>query len=361
LYAVKSHELAPNNFNSLGGNHNEIKMVEPASKALLDLLDYDSDYYPANYTSGILSNYEVSRVSGCSICYNVTYGTTTTATDLESSCVGPYVFVGALYTNSETFAIGAYGPLPEVYTRTDLDKPHLYNGVYWYFNESTSFGFTLNPTIQQVPGDVELADGEYRLSWVLDGTIGGYRVGSAIALDTNTNMNKVIYDCPNGVDYSAGYDYPYYEYGYANYPSTKATSHPTGSYDSSTYSYSYHFYSYSYYSYYSGDYHIPSSKPSGQPHPTSQPSGKATSQQIGQPSSHPTILNTYGYAPYFYGYAPYSYAYAPPSYGYGNNPTSQPSGQPSGKPTSQPTSQPSGKPTSQPTSHPTAQPSMQPR
>jgi hypothetical protein len=218
-------------------------------------LVYDYDYYPANYTSGVLLNYDISKVSGCSLCYYVTYATATASADINA-CTGPFLFVAARYSGSSTFKLGAYGILSKVLTATVLNTPHLYNGVHWYFTESESFGFSLVSSITQSCADVGSTAPEYRLSWHLGGVNGGYRAGSLLSLDSDTSYYKAIYNCPVGNDY---------------FPSSQPSSQPSRQPSTQ-----------------------PSSQPSSEPSvlPSSQPSRQPSGQPSKQPSTQPTTQPT---------------------------------------------------------------------
>jgi len=56
-------------------------------------------------------------------------------------------------------------------------EAHKANGVYWYFYPGNSFGFSRSARVDVAPYDCEHEDSEYRLSWLLDGRNGGYRIG----------------------------------------------------------------------------------------------------------------------------------------------------------------------------------------
>ena len=132
---------------------------------------------------------------GCSVCYLQTYGTVTT-TDNIRKCAGPYLFVGGRETASSTFKLGAFDLSSVILTQTLLDTPHLSNGVYWYFTPSNSFGFSRYPLILQYEADRRSIDGDARLSWHLDLTVGGFRLGSILPLNDATDYLKAIYNCP---------------------------------------------------------------------------------------------------------------------------------------------------------------------
>jgi hypothetical protein len=229
-------------------------MTESSSKVLLD---YDYYYYPTNYESGIMLDYDVAQVSACSICHSVTYSVATTASVLNA-CTGPFLFVGALYSGATTFTLGAWGPVSEVLTTTVVNTPHLYNGVYWYFTDGTSFGFSLNPSVSQSSGDTGSTDPYYRLSWHLDGSSGGYRAGNVLGLNGDTTYSKVIYNCPAGSTYSTG---DTSSSSYTRGVGTAASTTPPSPTPSA----------------------LPSSTPSALP---TSPSGQPTTQPSGQFSNH---------------------------------------------------------------------------
>ena len=133
---------------------------------------------------------------GCSVCYLQIYATVTTSNDIRG-CTSPNLFVGGRATGSSTFKLGAFDTSAVILTETLLDTPHLSNGVYWYFTQYRSFGFSRNPLIQQDDADILSIDGDARLSWHLDIDMGGYRLGSIPPyLNVATNYEKAIYNCP---------------------------------------------------------------------------------------------------------------------------------------------------------------------
>ena len=82
---------------------------------------------------------------------------------------------------------------------TDLDKPRLINKAYWYFTLSKSIGFSPSSFISQYNCDVydhfnNLPLDPLRLCWHLDGGgYGGWRLGSIIKLNNDTNYLKLIF------------------------------------------------------------------------------------------------------------------------------------------------------------------------
>ena len=126
------------------------------------------------------------------------YPKATTSNDIRG-CTGPNLFVGGRATASSTFKLGAFDTSAVILTETQLNTPHLSNGVYWYFTPSKSFGFSRNLSIRQNEADILSIDGDARLSWHLDIGTGGFRLGSIVNspdLNDATNYEKAIYNCP---------------------------------------------------------------------------------------------------------------------------------------------------------------------
>ena len=131
---------------------------------------------------------------GCTVCYLQTYGAATTSNNI-SSCTGPYLFVGGRATSNSTFTLGAFDSSTSILTQTPINRPHQSNGVYWYFTQSKSFGFSRNARVIQYWYDVYDLDSDGRLSWILYGD-GGARLGSIHDLYHSIDYMKAIYNCP---------------------------------------------------------------------------------------------------------------------------------------------------------------------
>ena len=236
-------------------------------------------------TRSSLSNY------GCTTCYETQYSAVTTAIIIDQ-CTGPILFVGASRPWDSTFPLGAYGLSSEIHIRTELNKPHLSNGVKWYFTPGESFGFLdSRASLNQLSADYQGNYSDSRLSWHLDNYTGGYRAGANVDLNRDTTFRKSIYNCPN------------FEFGNG---SMSPSPMPTPSLPTAP-------------SLWNSSY--PTTKPT-----PSQNFGPSPRPSL-QPTPKPTI-----------------------------SPTPRPTLQPTHRPLSQPTSRPSSRPTSTPTSTPTAQP-----
>ena len=153
-------------------------------------------FHAGDYPSGVQLNYPVSQLQsfGCSLCYQVSYGTATTLSNING-CTGPYIFVGALASSSSAnFVLGAFAPQTSATTQTARNQPNLINGVYWYCTSGYSFGFSDVYSINQDFCDFADLSDRMKLCWHIGGG-GGYRAGNTIDLNSNTIFQKVLYNC----------------------------------------------------------------------------------------------------------------------------------------------------------------------
>ena len=80
---------------------------------------------------------------------------------------------------------------------TPINRPHEYNGVDWHLTEKKPFGFApAGCEVAQDFADALDSQGEFRLSWHLDGN-DGYRAGNIIpdadAEDWLFRWRKMLY------------------------------------------------------------------------------------------------------------------------------------------------------------------------
>ena len=92
-------------------------------------------------------------------------------------------FVLADKIRLNTLLLVSCGSCLDILTTTELDKPRLVNGAWWYFRPDKSFGFASSSSIRQSSADGFDCDQDYiicndskRLSWFLQGS--GWRLGS---------------------------------------------------------------------------------------------------------------------------------------------------------------------------------------
>ena len=125
--------------------------------------------------------------------YEVPYAHATHApTDLDTLPThAEWVFVGAREAGSTSVALGAFGRRDEVLKRTEHNKPHKHNDVWWFLTDKYSFGFAPSPDVSQYRADSLYPRDERRLSWHLQGD-GGWRAGGVCDLNGETPWRKLI-------------------------------------------------------------------------------------------------------------------------------------------------------------------------
>ena len=163
-----------------------------------------------NISLDIVHNWPISKLNGWSKCYDEPYSDHTYPSSFSSCAIGDgyYLFVGAKSSSStENIHIGAYGPSSVINittsSATNAYKPSWYSGynVFWYYYPGNSFGFSPVETINLNSADTSTSDDSDRLSWHFGQTVGGYRAGSNIALNSDTTWRKIVYykQCVSGV------------------------------------------------------------------------------------------------------------------------------------------------------------------
>jgi hypothetical protein len=154
-----------------------------------------ADYYP----SGIQQNVSEQTLidNGWTKFYEQTYGTiTATTAPLRPS--EQYVILAGKAVGSSTIILAAAAPTSAVFTETVLNTPQLINGTYWYNTPSNSIGFAPTATISQNIADQQDTSSVLRLSWHLNNTQGGWRLGSLTELNYSTAYLKQVWTW-NGV------------------------------------------------------------------------------------------------------------------------------------------------------------------
>jgi hypothetical protein len=154
-----------------------------------------ADYYP----SGIQQNVSEQTLidNGWTKFYEQTYGTiTATTAPLRPS--EQYVILAGKAVGSSTITLAAAAPTSAVFTVTVLNTPQLLNGTYWYNTPSNSIGFAPTATISQNIADQQDTSSVLRLSWHLNNTQGGWRLGSLTELNYSTAYLKQVWTW-NGV------------------------------------------------------------------------------------------------------------------------------------------------------------------
>ena len=95
------------------------------------------------------------------------------------------MLIGAKASSSATtFAIAAVGSYDSVFAPTSsTDTAYEHNGAYFYFYDGYAMGFSSTSSIMLSTADISTgSDAQYRLSWQMDFSAGGYRAGATTQL-----------------------------------------------------------------------------------------------------------------------------------------------------------------------------------
>ena len=132
------------------------------------------------------------------------HGTTTQELyDIKSKCNRESIICVGGSDGLSTLLLVSCGSCLDILTTTELNKPRLVNGAWWYFTPDRSFGFAPSSNIRQasVDGfDCDTNNGwknckdSQRLSWYLGGG-GGWRLGvlNDIANTIPSTYRKIIF------------------------------------------------------------------------------------------------------------------------------------------------------------------------
>ena len=92
-------------------------------------------------------------------------------------------FVLADKIRLNTLLLVSCGSCLDILTTTELNKPRLVNGAWWYFKPAPSFGFAPSSSIRQLSVDIFDCDSSWncndskRLSWYLLSGYTDWRLG----------------------------------------------------------------------------------------------------------------------------------------------------------------------------------------
>lgn len=157
-----------------------------------------ADYYPSGPQQNVSE--QTLRDSGWTLFYQETYATRISSLATEIRPSGKYVIFTGKAVGSSTLPVLAAAPTSIVFTYTTKDVPQLINGTYWYFTDGAelpggvvgSIGFAPNNAIIQNQADMEEYLSPLRLSWHLNYSDGGYRLGD-VYLNGDINYLKQVW------------------------------------------------------------------------------------------------------------------------------------------------------------------------
>lgn len=143
--------------------------------------------------------------SGYWLVYNNTYGHISKSSEMDEigkRCKGSTsLCLAGGETGSDNLNLIACGNCFIILQRKLINKPILDSGVYWHFNQGNSIGFSDTSLIRQAQTNIQDCDASLSscpndniLSWRLDNSVaGGFRLGSIIWLNFDTNYRKYVF------------------------------------------------------------------------------------------------------------------------------------------------------------------------
>ena len=145
--------------------------------------------------SGVQHNVSSSKLSGWVKYFDQPYSQVTQQADLTRGLPGgaTHIMVCGSRTGSASPMLCAAASKADVLRKTGSTSSASgpYNGVYWYNYRGKSFGFSDSRSIKLDSADT--ISGSGRLSWHIDRSDGGYRIGNTIKLNKATNYRKQLY------------------------------------------------------------------------------------------------------------------------------------------------------------------------
>jgi hypothetical protein len=151
---------------------------------------------------GIQNNIPISTLTnkGYSYVYNKPYNHKTISSEMDeikNSCLPTSILcLGGRDSTNDVLSVVSCGLCSVIFNETPKNTPNLYNGAYWYYSpdesDIQSMGFAPNSTINQFSADYFDHSNNQRVSWHLNDSIGGWRLGSLIELNDDTRYYKVI-------------------------------------------------------------------------------------------------------------------------------------------------------------------------
>jgi hypothetical protein len=154
------------------------------------------------YNRGVRFDVSLDRVAaaGCTVCYDAPFRSVTRSEDI-TKCFGPNLFVGTITLNESSFAISAIASRTVVLNETYRRAPQLFDGIYWYFTKSHSFGFLaaqLHHKTVNMSNYESTFSSDSGLSWNLDlpgGQIFDRSPKMYLRADVS-RWRKLVYNCP---------------------------------------------------------------------------------------------------------------------------------------------------------------------
>ena len=158
---------------------------------------------PTYYPSGPQANVDESSLVGWRQCWSGTYTDRSALADVLAACDGDHLLLAAGPIDSTVFDVVAAAPRDDVLFETGTgNSTHVANGVGWYFDDSSSWGFApAGARVVRNPCDVVGSSlwpddsGGLRVCWhTQDGFLdAGWRSGTHDFLNESNAFRRAIY------------------------------------------------------------------------------------------------------------------------------------------------------------------------
>ena len=114
-------------------------------------------------------------------------------TTIRANCSNDTLLcLGGGIKNSDLILTIACGNCLQITTETALNCPVFYGGAYWYYTNLKSIGFAPTSQITMNVADTCDLNSNQRLSFHLEGSSGGYRIGSYQS-NSDSTYSKYFY------------------------------------------------------------------------------------------------------------------------------------------------------------------------
>lgn len=148
--------------------------------------------FSLSLANGVSINYLI--INGFRNVYNYTHSHYTTSAEIDAvrAQCNTYTTLCVGGTDSTTFMLVSCGNCLVVTNPTTLNSPVLNNNAYWYRTYGYSFGFSPTSSIIQDLADYTDEPSNLKLSWHIDNSRGGWRIGTILLLES-TSYYKMMF------------------------------------------------------------------------------------------------------------------------------------------------------------------------
>ncbi|MBM4320418.1 MAG: VWA domain-containing protein [Deltaproteobacteria bacterium] len=151
---------------------------------------------------GVLSNVPVAEMAEWELCWSSRYNAPDVALNqVLAQCDGDTLMLACRQVGSNTLTVAAQGERAEVLfdVGNGANASHLHNGVAWYHDEASSWGFAApGQQLNRNTCDMAEANGATRLCWhtANDNIRPGWRCGTATYLNDSAAYERLLFHIP---------------------------------------------------------------------------------------------------------------------------------------------------------------------